>query len=189
MTFDCRLPHRLCHWYLHLQRQRIPRPLPPKKQVEFSFPDLLRLAEKGVTRGRLEILDLLDLFSIDALIFPFEMGIMFSRLFSSLFGSKEARILVLGLDNAGKTTILFFTLVYVFDLIPSFRSASDGGSSIHYSKCAFVCGNAAIGFNVETVQYNNIKFQGMYFLDVPRNWFCAYVASRNNKHPLCGGMS
>lgn len=32
-------------------------------------------------------------------------GLWFSRLLS-LFGDKEARILVLGLDNAGKTTIL-----------------------------------------------------------------------------------
>eukprot|EP00850_Spirogloea_muscicola_P000625 SM000002S05705 [mRNA] locus=s2:1771629:1773299:+ [translate_table: standard] len=64
------------------------------------------------------------------------MGILFSRLFASLFGEREARILVLGLDNAGKTTILYRLQVgEVVSTIPT------------------------IGFNVETVQYKNIKFQ------------------------------
>eukprot|EP00249_Psilotum_nudum_P010950 c22869_g2_i1 orf=1059-1607(-) len=64
------------------------------------------------------------------------MGMILSRLFSSLFGEREARILVLGLDNAGKTTILYRLQVgEVVSTIPT------------------------IGFNVETVQYNNIKFQ------------------------------
>jgi len=34
------------------------------------------------------------------------MGILFSRMLAA-FGEREARILVLGLDNAGKTTILY----------------------------------------------------------------------------------
>lgn len=41
-----------------------------------------------------------------ASIDPFKMGMWFSSLFSSLFGKREIRVLILGLDNAGKTTIL-----------------------------------------------------------------------------------
>ncbi|XP_029118597.1 ADP-ribosylation factor 1 isoform X1 [Elaeis guineensis] len=64
------------------------------------------------------------------------MGILFTRMLSSLFGNREARILVLGLDNAGKTTILYrLQMGEVVSTIPT------------------------IGFNVETVQYNNIKLQ------------------------------
>ncbi|CAI7880691.1 unnamed protein product [Closterium sp. NIES-53] len=64
------------------------------------------------------------------------MGVIISKLLSSLFGEREARILVLGLDNAGKTTILYRLQVgEVVSTIPT------------------------IGFNVETVQYKNIKFQ------------------------------
>ena len=52
------------------------------------------------------------------------------------FGDKEARILVLGLDNAGKTTILYRLQVgAVVSTIPT------------------------IGFNVETVTFKNVKFQ------------------------------
>lgn len=64
------------------------------------------------------------------------MGVLFTKLLSTLFGDREARILVLGLDNAGKTTILYRLQVgEVVSTIPT------------------------IGFNVETVQYKNIKFQ------------------------------
>merc|ERR1712224_56010 len=63
-------------------------------------------------------------------------GVFFSSIFGSLFGNKEVRILILGLDNAGKTTILYRLQVdEVVQTIPT------------------------IGFNVETVQYKNIKFQ------------------------------
>ena len=35
------------------------------------------------------------------------MGSVFAKLFSGLFGKKEMRILMVGLDAAGKTTILY----------------------------------------------------------------------------------
>ena len=39
-------------------------------------------------------------------------GSFFSSLFSSLFGQKELRILILGLDGAGKTTILYRLVLF-----------------------------------------------------------------------------
>ena len=54
---------------------------------------------------------------------------------SSLFEKREARILMLGLDAAGKTTILFkLKLGEVVSSVPT------------------------IGFNVETVEFKNCKF-------------------------------
>nr|ABV22434.1 ADP-ribosylation factor 1 [Oxyrrhis marina] len=63
------------------------------------------------------------------------MGLAFSRLFSRLFSKQEMRILMVGLDAAGKTTILYkLKLGEVVTTIPT------------------------IGFNVETVEYKNISF-------------------------------
>ncbi|PVU87009.1 hypothetical protein BB560_006571 [Smittium megazygosporum] len=63
------------------------------------------------------------------------MGLAISSLFSRFFGKKEMRILMVGLDAAGKTTILYkLKLGEVVTTIPT------------------------IGFNVETVEYKNISF-------------------------------
>ncbi|KAJ1723413.1 Arf GTPase arf1 [Coemansia erecta] len=63
------------------------------------------------------------------------MGLSFSKLFSVLAGKKEMRILMVGLDAAGKTTILYkLKLGEIVTTIPT------------------------IGFNVETVEYGNISF-------------------------------
>ncbi|EDV29007.1 ADP-ribosylation factor 4 [Trichoplax sp. H2] len=63
------------------------------------------------------------------------MGLTLSSLFTRLFGNKQMRILMVGLDAAGKTTILYkLKLGEVVTTIPT------------------------IGFNVETVEYKNISF-------------------------------
>nr|XP_051707452.1 ADP-ribosylation factor 4-like [Oryctolagus cuniculus] len=63
------------------------------------------------------------------------MGLTISSLFSRLLGKKQMRILMVGLDAAGKTTILYkLKLGEIVTTIPT------------------------IGFNVETVEYKNICF-------------------------------
>jgi ADP-ribosylation factor-like protein 1 len=68
------------------------------------------------------------------------MGILISKVFESLFGSKEVRILILGLDNAGKTTILY-------------RLQNETDEAVQTIP--------TIGFNVETLQYKNLKVSYM----------------------------
>ena len=59
----------------------------------------------------------------------------FSKVLEAIVGTTEKRILMLGLDAAGKTTILFkLKLGEVIQSVPT------------------------IGFNMETVDYKNIKF-------------------------------
>ena len=63
------------------------------------------------------------------------MGNMFSNIWARMLGNKEMRILMVGLDAAGKTTILYkLKLGEVVTPIPT------------------------IGFNVEEVTYKNISF-------------------------------
>ncbi len=46
------------------------------------------------------------------------MGFVFSKLFKGLLGNEQMRIIIIGLDNAGKTTILcnYFYLIYPFQI-------------------------------------------------------------------------
>ena len=57
------------------------------------------------------------IFPLIAIVFPLsyksiyniltlEMGFIFSKLFKGLLGNEQMRIIIIGLDNAGKTTIL-----------------------------------------------------------------------------------
>ncbi|XP_063599657.1 uncharacterized protein LOC134775967 [Penaeus indicus] len=63
------------------------------------------------------------------------MGILLSRILSLIQSSRSCKILMIGLDAAGKTTILYkLKLGEVVSTIPT------------------------IGFNVETVEYKNISF-------------------------------
>lgn len=63
------------------------------------------------------------------------MGNVFAHLFARLWSKANVRILMLGLDASGKTTVLFkLKLGEVMATIPT------------------------IGFNVETVEYKNINF-------------------------------
>uniref|UniRef100_A0A6N2KWV6 Leucine-rich repeat-containing N-terminal plant-type domain-containing protein n=2 Tax=Mesangiospermae TaxID=1437183 RepID=A0A6N2KWV6_SALVM len=72
---------------------------------------------------------------MDFFYISFSMGYSLSKLFSGLFAKKEMRILMVGLDAAGKTTILYkLKLGEIVTTIPT------------------------IGFNVETVEYKNISF-------------------------------
>ena len=41
------------------------------------------------------------------------MGFVFSKIFSGLVGNDQMRIIIIGLDNAGKTTILCKSLLFV----------------------------------------------------------------------------
>ena len=63
------------------------------------------------------------------------MGFVFSNIFKGLVGQEQMRMIIIGLDNAGKTTVLYkLHLGEVVTTVPT------------------------VGFNVETVNYSGLKF-------------------------------
>lgn len=122
------------------------------------------------------------------------MGLMLSKVWTSLVGNKEIRVLILGLDNAGKTTILYkLHMGEVVTTVPTCacsvrpvhraaqlpRKACGGRAArgrvrtgdanrrrTRSRPCSLTLRRArasratrSIGFNVETVQYKNLRFQ------------------------------
>lgn len=88
------------------------------------------------------------------------MGNVFANLFKNLFGKKEMRILMVGLDAAGKTTILYkLKLGEIVTTIPTI-------GKIYLQNCWNLILMSLkiyyllilVGFNVETVEYKNISF-------------------------------
>ncbi|KAI9138027.1 ADP-ribosylation factor [Paraphysoderma sedebokerense] len=63
------------------------------------------------------------------------MGLSISSLFSGLWGKKDMRILMVGLDGAGKTTILY---------------------ALKFNELTHTI--PTVGFNVETIEYKNVTF-------------------------------
>ncbi|KAG4302856.1 hypothetical protein PCANB_000769 [Pneumocystis canis] len=86
------------------------------------------------------------------------MGGVLGKLLSHLWGQKEIRVLILGLDGAGKTTILYKMQVgEVITTVPT------------------------IGFNMETVCYKNIKFNVWDLggqTSIRPYWRCYYTSTR-----------
>lgn len=64
------------------------------------------------------------------------MGVVISRAWRKLFGSERSKIVIIGLNNAGKTTILY---------------------KLHLGQVILT--QPTIGSNVEEVQHDNISFQ------------------------------
>ncbi len=70
------------------------------------------------------------------------------NILKKLFGSKEMRILMLGLDSAGKTSV--YLCDYLFSYFAAILFKLKLGQSVTTIP--------TVGFNVETVSYKNVKF-------------------------------
>ncbi|WVZ10516.1 hypothetical protein V8G54_015046 [Vigna mungo] len=111
------------------------------------------------------------------------MGLTFTKLFSRLFAKKEMRILMVGLDAAGKTTILyklklgeivttiptigeFLDSVSLFSSLGCYNHVDDDGDVVllfsvsdSWNVMIMLYERFLVsGFNVETVEYKNISF-------------------------------
>ncbi|KAK9016338.1 hypothetical protein V6N11_078839 [Hibiscus sabdariffa] len=93
------------------------------------------------------------------------MGQAFRRLFDTFFGNSEMRVVMLGLDAAGKTTILYkLHIGEVLSTVPTIggRLLTLGPSwtlpIVSLLSVLALFSYSSWGFNVEKVQYKNVMF-------------------------------
>eukprot|EP00960_Hanusia_phi_P050086 759983-Hanusia_phi.AAC.3 len=121
------------------------------------------------------------------------MGIFLSKIFGRILGNKEVRILILGLDNAGKTTILYrLHQGEVVTTIPSDLCFEESGqSSIRpYWRCYYPNTNAIIYVvdSADQERINICKDELLAMLDedeLKDAALCVFA----NKQDLPGAMS
>ena len=98
------------------------------------------------------------------------MGMAISRLVRMLFAKREMRILMVGLDAAGKTTILYkLKLGEIVTTIPTIGKFAYQQERVLFSTSIYSIFRlsklsclpfhaSSSGFNVETVEYKNVSF-------------------------------
>ncbi|KAK7332630.1 hypothetical protein VNO80_29385 [Phaseolus coccineus] len=118
--------------YELIKRLSVQTSLSPSRTLDWGFPEhygIIHASSSSKIHAELKWLKSFCILKLD------NMGLSFGKIFSRLCAKKEMRILMVGLDAAGKTTILYkLKLGEIVTTIPT------------------------IGFNVETVEYKNISF-------------------------------
>ena len=81
----------------------------------------------------------------------YKQGVSLGKVLSKLFGNKEMRVLMLGLDAAGKTSNFFFSKISIMvNLIKAILYKLKLGQGVSTIP--------TVGFNVETVTFKKVKF-------------------------------
>ena len=95
------------------------------------------------------------------------MGLTFTKLFSRLFAKKEMRILMVGLDAAGKTTILYkLKLGEIVTTIPTIGELWQNHISLEKGNRIFGC------FGMDSVRILNlIDFDPLVVIAKQKKWF------------------
>eukprot|EP00158_Paraphelidium_tribonemae_P000452 Partr_v1_DN22402_c0_g1_i1_m32072 putative ADP-ribosylation factor-like len=113
------------------------------------------------------------------------MGIALTKLVKLFWRSEEIKIVLVGLDNAGKTTIVYRLYAHSTQLLEELINACVFG--IYRLMNEVVATTPTIGSNVEEIVYKNIHFL-MWDIggqqSLRSSWSTYYVNTRVRKIPV-----